>query len=139
MAAVFTIVGWAGVSALVLLTLPFLFPRWLLFFSLFLAFAGTSLPIIWYLNRRFSTERFPTEGILLREALEAATLGVFLIWLQAGRMFTPFLGWVFFAAFLAVELLLRIYEHTRWSPAPLSQDSPASVAPFPPDDESPDA
>jgi hypothetical protein len=56
--------------------------------------------------------------VLVREAIEAASLGVFLIWLQAGRMFTPFLGWIFFAAFLAVELLLRVYEYSRWSPAP---------------------
>jgi hypothetical protein len=117
MAAVFAVLGWLGAAALVLFTLPFLFPRWLLFFSLFLAFTGTALPIVWYLNRRFAGKRFPSNGVLMREALEAAALGDFLIWLQAGRMFTSFLGWIFFLAFLAVEILLRVYEHTRWLPA----------------------
>jgi hypothetical protein len=117
MAAVFAAAGWIGATAVVLLTLPFILPRWLFYFSLFLALAGTALPAVWYLNRRFSAERFPAEGVLMREALEAASLGVFLVWLQAGRMFTPFLGWAFFGAFLAVELLLRIYENSRWSPA----------------------
>jgi len=117
MAAVFALLGWFVAVVLVLFTLPFLFPRWLLFFSLFLAFTGTSLPAVWYLNRRFAGERFPTNGVLMREALEFATLGVFLVWLQTGRMFTPFLGWIFFAAVLAVEILLRVYEHTRWTPA----------------------
>lgn len=137
MAAIFAIAGWAGAAALVLFTLPFIFPRWLLFFSLFLAFTGTTFPVVWYLNRRFSSERSPSESVLLRETLEAASLGVFLIWLQAGRMFTAFLGWAFFVAFLAVELLLRIYEQSRWSPGSLPSGTPAS-APLPPDDESSD-
>jgi hypothetical protein len=131
MAAVFALLGWLGAAALVLFALPFLLPRWLVFFSLFIAFTGTALPIVWYLNRRFSGERFPSDGILMREALELAALGVFLLWLQAGRLFTAFLGWIFFAVFLAVELLLRVYEYTRWLPATQNSsssdpDSPAS-------------
>jgi hypothetical protein len=125
MGALLAILGWGGAAAIVFLTLPFLLPRWLFFFSLFLAFAGTAVPCIWYLNRRFTPARFPSEGILLREALEVASLGVFLIWLQAGRMFTAFLGWAFFGAFLAVELLLRLFENSRWSPAP-SADEPGA-------------
>jgi hypothetical protein len=132
MAAAFALLGWIVSAVLVLFTLPFLFPRWLLFFSLFLAFAGTSLPAVWYLNRRFVGERFPANGVLMREALEFATLGVFLVWLQAGRMFTPFLGWIFFAAVLAVEILLRVYEHTRWLP-----EQPVSGGRIPPDDLAP--
>jgi hypothetical protein len=125
MGALFAVLGWAGVAGIVFLTLPFLLPRWLFFFSLFLALAGTALPFVWYLNRRFTPTRFPSEGILIREALEAASLGVFLVWLQAGRMFTAFLGWAFFGAFLAVELLLRIYEYSRWTPAVPGQEQPA--------------
>jgi hypothetical protein len=118
MAALFAILGWGGGAGVVFLTLPFLFPRWLFYFSLFLALTGTALPMVWYLNRRFTAERFPSEGVLVRESVETASLGVFLVWLQAGRMFTPFLGWAFFGAFLAVELLLRVYENSRWAPAP---------------------
>ncbi|MGD0173131.1 MAG: hypothetical protein ABSC61_01660 [Anaerolineales bacterium] len=116
--AVFAIIGWVGVAGVVFLTLPFLLPRWLFFFSLFLAITGTATPVVWYLNRRFTPARFPSEGILIRETLETASLGVFLVWLQAGRLFTVFLGWAFFGAFLAVELLLRLYENSRWTPAP---------------------
>ena len=127
MAALFAVLGWAGTAGVVFLTLPFLLPRWLLFFSLFFALTGTAVPFIWYLNRRFTPARFPSEGILIREALETASLGVFLVWLQAGRLFTAFLGWAFFGAFLAVELLLRLFENSRWTPAP-SIDEPASEA-----------
>jgi hypothetical protein len=115
--ALLAIIGWGGVAGVVFLTLPFLLPRWLFFFTLFLAITGTATPVVWYLNRRFTPDRFPSEGILIREALEAGSLGVFLVWLQAGRMFTAFLGWAFFGAFLAVELLLRLYENSRWAPA----------------------
>ncbi len=126
MAGLFAVIGWGGLAAVVFLTLPFLFPRWLFFFSIFIALYGTALPFVWYLNRRFTAERFPSEGVLVREAIEAASLGVFLVWLQAGRMFTPFLGWAFFGAFLAVELLLRVYENSRWSPAPpVIEEEPA--------------
>ena len=133
MAGLFALLGWGGVAAVVILTLPFLLPRWLFFFSLFLAFTGTVLPAVWYLNRRFIAERFPSEGVLVREAVETASLGVFLIWLQAGRMFTPFLGWIFFGAFVAVELLLRVYENSRWNPAaPLGEEP--TIAELPEED-----
>jgi hypothetical protein len=125
MAGLFAALGWGGVAAVIFLTLPFLLPRWLFFFSLFLAITGTALPIVWYLNRRFTAERFPSEGVLVREAIEVASLGVFLVWLQAGRMFTAFLGWIFFSAFLAVELLLRVYENSRWSPVAPVEEEPA--------------
>jgi hypothetical protein len=125
MAAFFMLAGWGGLAAIILLTLPFLLPRWLFYFTLFLALTGTALPCVWYLNRRFAPERFPSEGVLVREALEAGSLGVFIVWLQAGRMFTAFLGWVFFGALLGVELLLRVYENSRWSPAPPVEEEPA--------------
>lgn len=125
MAGLFAVLGWGGVAAVVTLTLPLLLPRWLFFFALFIAFTGTTLPVMWYLNRRFTADRFPSEAVLVRESIEAASLGVFLVWLQAGRMFTPFLGWIFFGAFLAVELLLRVYEHSRWNPAATVEEAPA--------------
>jgi len=141
MAALFAFLGAAGTAGVVFLTLPFLLPRWLFFFSLFLAFTGLAVPIVWYLNRRFTPARFPSEGILIREALEAASLGVFLIWLQAGRLFTVFLGWAFFGAFLAVELLLRLFENSRWTPVLSSDEQPADgkalrPGPLPPGDSS---
>jgi hypothetical protein len=136
MAGLFAALGWGGAASVVFLTLPFLGPRWLFFFFLFLALTGTALPLVWYLNRRFTAERFPSEGVLLREALEVASLGVFLVWLQAGRMFTPFLGWVFFGALLAVELLLRIYENSRWSLAPPEEEEPSFAAE--PEEDSPE-
>jgi hypothetical protein len=115
--ALWAMAGWAGALALVNFTEPFIFPRWLFFFCLLIAFAGTALPLAWYLNRRFSPDHFPPDGILWREAMEVAVLGNLLVWLQVGRMLNAALGWIFFIVFLAVEILLRIYEESRWVPA----------------------
>jgi hypothetical protein len=111
------LIGWAGVAALVYFLVPFLFPRWLFFFSLDIALTGTALPLVWYLNRRFSPNRFPHDSVLWREGMEAAGLVTLLVWLQAGRILNAALGWIFFLVFLAVEILLRVYENSRWLPS----------------------
>ena len=113
---ILALVGIAGLCGVVFLSQPLLGPRWLFFFSLFLGLAGFALPLVWYVNRRFSPARFPSDGVLWRESLELAVLIVLLVWLQTGRMLNAFLGWILFCVFLAVEVLLRIYEQSRWSP-----------------------
>jgi hypothetical protein len=47
------IIGWGGLIALVVSTLPTVGPRWLFFFLCVLAVTGTMLPITAFLNRRF--------------------------------------------------------------------------------------
>jgi hypothetical protein len=127
--AVPALLGWAGVASLVWFTAPFLFPRWLFYFFLFAALAGTALPVVWYLNRRFTPNTFPSEGVLWREALEVASLGTFLVWLQAGRMLNVFLGWIFLFVFLSVEILLRVYEQSRWFPRAAADEASGAEEP----------
>jgi hypothetical protein len=126
--AVLALLGWAGIAALVNFTEPFLFPRWLLFFGLVVALTGTALPIAWYLNRRFSPERFPADGVLWREAMEVSGLVTLQVWLQVGRILNAALGWIFFIVFLAVEILLRIYENSRWVPSDRIGSSAAAIS-----------
>jgi len=109
--------GWALIGVLVFLATPTLGPRWAFFFALFIALVGTSLPLMWYLNRRFSPDPFPSPGVLWREAVEVGIWGLFLIWLRVGRLLTPFTAWTLTGAFFAVELLLRLYERSRWAPS----------------------
>jgi hypothetical protein len=112
--------GWALAAALVFLATPTLGPRWAFFFAIFLALVGTSLPLMWYLNRRFSPDPFPSPGVLWREAVEVGIWGLFLVWLRVGRLLTPFAAWTLTGAFFAVELLLRLYERSRWAPSAAS-------------------
>jgi hypothetical protein len=109
--------GWALIGVLVFRATPTLGPRWAFFFALFIALVGTSLPLMWYLNRRFSPDPFPSPGVLWREAVEVGIWGLFLIWLRVGRLLTPFTAWTLTGAFFAVELLLRLYERSRWAPS----------------------
>jgi hypothetical protein len=114
---ILAIFGWAGIILLINASVPFLFPRWLFFFCLTIALTGTAVPLIWYLNRRFSPGQFPPTGVLWREGMEVGGLITLLVWLQVGRILSAALGWIFFAVFLAVEILLRVYENSRWAPA----------------------
>ncbi len=128
--------GWALIAALVFLATPTLGPRWAFFFALFIALVGTSLPLLWYLNRRFSPNPFPSLGVLWREAVEVGIWGLFLVWLRVGRLLTPFAAWTLTSAVFAVELLLRLYERSRWAPstslrspaAPMEATPPAEAA-----------
>ncbi|MGA2820764.1 MAG: hypothetical protein ABSF61_08925 [Anaerolineales bacterium] len=110
--------GWMGVVFLFFFTSPTLGPRWVFFFLLFIALVGTALPLVWYLNRRFSPNPFPSLGVLWREAMIVGLWGVFLVWLRVGRLLTGFTLWSLTGAFFAVELLLRMYERSRWVPTP---------------------
>ncbi len=122
--------GWALIALLVFLSTPTLGSRWAFFFALFIALVGTSLPLVWYLNRRFSPDPFPGLGVLWREAVEVGIWGLFLIWLRVGRLITPFTAWTLTGAFFAVELLLRLYERSRWVPlvqaGPTASEAPAA-------------
>lgn len=110
--------GWIGVALLFVFTTPTLGPRWAFFFLLFIALVGSAWPIVWYLNRRFSRDPFPSMGVLWREAMIAGLWGEFLVWFRVGRLLTGFTLVSLTAAFFAVELLLRTYERSRWAPAP---------------------
>jgi len=124
--------GWAFIAVLVFLATPTLGPRWAFFFALFIALVGTSLPLMWYLNRRFSPDPFPSPGVLWREAVEVGIWGLFLIWLRVGRLLTPFTAWTLTGAFFAVELLLRLYERSRWAPSTSATPAAADEITAPP-------
>ena len=52
-------VGWVLLVRLVGRSPPLAFPRWLFFILIYFAITGTVLPLIWYLNRRFSRRTRP--------------------------------------------------------------------------------
>ncbi len=115
-------IGWVGLFLLVTLTLPTLFPRWLFFFLLTLAIAGIALPFGYLLHRRFSDPDSVDAGVLVREALFAGIFVDLLAWLQLGRMLTTVRGFLIFAGFAVIEILLRWREKNRWRPKEPSTD-----------------
>ncbi len=113
---ILNILGWVGLFLLFVFTVPTLFPRWLFFFLLTLAIAGLSLPFSYLLHRRFSEPDSVDTGVLVREALFAGIFGDLLAWLQLGRMLTTVRGFLIFAGFAVIELLLRWREKSKWRP-----------------------
>lgn len=115
-AIILSLVGWGGLAAVVLYTLPTLGPRWLFFFLSVVALTGTILPIVTFLNRRFPTNPPAEGGVLLRQAMWFGVYGAALTWLQLGRMLSVTVAGILAAALLIVESLLRMREISQWKP-----------------------
>ena len=111
-ALLLALIGWAGLYQLVTTTLPRVGPRWLFFVLLHIAVTGTVLPLVRFLNVRFtSMEReLPPGGVIVRQSIWIGLFVVTCTWLQIPRV----LSWpiVFFLAliFVVVEIFLRSRE-----------------------------
>lgn len=110
------LIGWGGLVLLVLATLPTMIPRWLFFFLLTLAVSGTTLPVLAFLHRRFPSEPPVELGVVVRESLLAAILANLIAWLQLGRILNPALAVFLAVGVVVIEILLRMYERTRFKP-----------------------
>jgi len=119
---IITVIGWAGLVALIQLTTPTLGPRWLFFFLLYLAISGIALPIVAFLNIRFpSTPPIETQGIV-RQASWFGVYACILAWLQLGRVMTSFLGIAIAIGFILIEMFIRLRERSRWHPGDVEND-----------------
>lgn len=110
------IVGWGGLIALFVTTLPTVGPRWLFFFLCVMAFTGTMLPVVAFLNRRFQSTPPPTGVVIIRQSLWFAIYGATLIWLQMGRVLNPALAILLAIGLFLIEFLLRLSEKSQWKP-----------------------
>jgi len=112
----FVLVGWGGLFALLNFSEPLLWPRWLFFFLVVVAFTGAALPVTSFLNYRFPGEPPATVRVILRQALWVGVYAGTLAWLLAGRVLNLALALILALAFLAIEWFLRLREHARWEP-----------------------
>ena len=110
------IIGWGGLIALIITSLPTVGPRWLFFFLCVLAITGTILPITAFLNRRFPSTSPPTALVVVRQALWFAVYGATLVWLQMGRVLNPALAILLAIGLGLIEFLLRLSEKSQWKP-----------------------
>ncbi len=108
--------GWGGLALLILLAVPTIGPRWLFFFLGVLALTGTSLPIIYYFNKRFPSDPPVDKGVILRQAVWIGVYGSAVAWLQMGRVLNTGLAVILAGAFILIELLLRLWERSHWKP-----------------------
>ena len=115
-ALVLFILGWGGLIALTISTLPTVGPRWLFFFLCVLAITGTVLPVTAFLNRRFPSTPPPSAMVVVRQALWFAVYGATVIWLQMGRVLNPALAILLAIGLGLIEFLLRLSEKSQWKP-----------------------
>ncbi|MBN1429631.1 MAG: hypothetical protein JXB07_14775 [Anaerolineae bacterium] len=110
--------GWAGLVWLITNHLPDVPGRWMFFALLHIALTGTALPLVRYLNKRFSRQRglFIEPGVLVRQATWFGILGTSCAWLLIPRLLSFPLALVLFFALVGIEIMLRIRERTQWHP-----------------------
>ncbi|MEX2161753.1 MAG: hypothetical protein WD751_07535 [Anaerolineales bacterium] len=113
----FLLVGWGGLALLLNTTEPTLWPRWLFFFLVVVAFTGVALPVAAFLNHRFPGEPPATVRVILRQALWAGVYAGTLSWLRIGGVLNAALALILAAAFAAIEWFLRLRERARWNPS----------------------
>lgn len=116
--AILAVGGWSGLLWVVLNTLPTVPNRWSFYALLFAALAGSALPFIRLLHKRFSRAGglFITPGVMVREALWVGMFGTLCAWLRIPRLLSVPLVVGIALAFIAIELLLRLRERTQWHP-----------------------
>jgi len=106
-------IGWVLLWQLVSTAAPLAFPRWLFFILLYLAVTGTVLPLLWYLNQRFSQTSPITGGILLRQGMWCGLFAVIAAWLQMTRALTLPTGFFLALSMIAIEAFLRFRERSQ--------------------------
>lgn len=121
-AIVLALIGWGGLVALIVFTLPTLGPRWLFFFLATLAASGTALPVAYFLNRRFISKPPVDAGVIVRQSLWVGIFADLMIWLQLGSALTIPLAIMVASGLVIIELILRLRERSRFQVEAEEQD-----------------
>lgn len=103
--------GWILLWRLIVGSPPLAFPRWLFFILLYLAVTGTVLPLIWYINTRFS--RNAGGGVILRQSMWFGLFAVTAAWLQMTRALTGGVAFFLALAMVVIEAFLRLRERAH--------------------------
>lgn len=112
-AIVLAAIGWLGLILLLNLSLPTLWPRWLLFSLMILALTGTALPATWFINFRFPSQPPAEPFIIVRQAIWVGVYGATLVWLEMGRILTFGVGLALGGGLIAIETLIRMREKSQ--------------------------
>ena len=110
------VLGWGGLFVLVNMTQPTLWPRWVFFFLVVVAFTGLALPMVAFLHRRFPSEPPAEQKVVVRQALWAGVYVALLVWMNFGQVVSVGLAVVFLVGFIILEIILRLRERSIWRP-----------------------
>jgi len=105
--------GWLGLAALVLTTTPRIGAElWLFFLLLHFAVTGTLIPIVRYLNVRFTpaNQPVPMGGVIVRQSVWIGLIVVICAWLQIQRGLSAPVAFFLILVFVVLEVFLRSRE-----------------------------
>ena len=108
--------GWIWLIYLVTQTLPDLGSRWMFFAAVMIAVAGSSIPIIAYLNRIIKPFGPATYETIVREGILVGLYAGILLWLNKGQILNFGVAIILAVGMLLVEILLRIRNRSQWHP-----------------------
>ena len=116
--AILAVVGWSGLLWMLTNTLPTVPNRWTFYLLLHVALAGTALPFIRLLHRRFSRSGglYVRAGVMVRQATWFGLFGTLVAWLRIPRLLSGPVVLIIALGFVSVEALLRLRERTQWRP-----------------------
>jgi hypothetical protein len=112
-AALMIALGYGGLAWLVTQALPRIGGElWLFFVLLLLAVSGTALPIVRYLNVRFTPleREVPPAGVIVRQSIWVGLFVVTCAWLQIPRLLNAALALLIALLLLGAELFIRSRE-----------------------------
>jgi len=115
-AALFILLGWTGLFAIINYSEPSGGTRWAFFFFAVLGLTGLALPAIAFLNKRFPSNPPPTHAVILRQAIWVGIYLPTLAWLRIGRVLNISIAILLIAGFVLIEWLLRLRERSQWKP-----------------------
>ena len=119
-------IGWGGLAVMILVLNepPFVWARWGFFALWFIALVGTSLPIMYLLNRRFASDLPAEPHVIVRQALWIGVFGATLAWLQLGHLVTLWIWMGLAGGLIALEYFIRLRERAHWKPPTLEPTFP---------------
>ncbi len=126
-AIILFILGWGGAAIAVLSLTPTVWARWMFFFCGTLGLISVALPAAWFLNLRFPSLPPAGASVIVRQAVWVGLYGALLTWLQQERLVNLGTGIGLAAGLIAIEILIRLREKSRWQPAPAAPAEPAEA------------
>ncbi len=116
--ALMGVIGWIGLALLVMTSWPWPFQQWLFFVLVYIAVTGTSVPIAYYLNLRFTRpgHEMAPPGAILRQGIWVGMFVTTCAWLRIPRVLNWAIALLLAASLIAIEVFLRVRERSRFQP-----------------------
>ncbi len=107
------VLGWGGLAYLIVNSLPRIGGElWLFFVLVLIAVSGTAMPIVRYLNVRFTPleQDVPPAGVIVRQSVWMGLFAVTCAWLQIPRLLSLPLAALIAAILIGIEVFIRSRE-----------------------------